>query len=123
MQKPPGPPRPNPSRPGYLEIDTYVDIRGIAPDHVTLPPRGSSHLRAGPFGIGRAESFVQNRAAIVRRINELEQDYQIRSSQLPQSIEADLAAVRSEGPNDPVAPIQSIIRELQVLNKLHQRKT
>ncbi|VVO11079.1 S-type pyocin domain-containing protein [Pseudomonas fluorescens] len=123
MQKPPGPPRPNPSRPGYLEIDTYVDIRGIAPDHVTLPPRGSSHLKAGPFGIARAESFVQNRAVIVRRINELEQDYQSRSSQLPQSIEADLAAVRSEGPSDPVAPIQSIIRELQVLNKLHQRKT
>ncbi|WP_224790773.1 S-type pyocin domain-containing protein [Pseudomonas fluorescens] len=53
----------------------------------------------------------------------MEQDYQTRSSQLSQSIEADLAAVRSEGPNDPVAPTQSIIRELQVLNKLYQRKT
>ena len=123
MRNPLGPPRPNPSRPGYLEIDTYIDIRGIAPDHAILPPRGPSHLKAGPFGYARAESFIQNRAAIVRRINELEQEYQTRSSQLSQSIEADLATVRSEGPNDPVAPLQSIIRELQVLNKLYQRKT
>ena len=123
MQKLPGPPRPNPSRPGYLEIDGYVDIRGVAPDHINIPPKGSSHLRNGPFGYGRAESFVQNRAAIVRRINELEQEYQIRSSQLFQTIEADLSAVRSKGLNEPVTPLQSIIRELQVLNTLTQRKT
>ena len=122
MQKLPGPPHPNSSRPGYLEIDDYIDIRAIAPDHIILPPKGSSHLRDGPFGINRAESFVQNRAAIVRTINELEQSYQIRSSQLSQTIEADLAAVRSEASNDQVGPLQSVVRELGGLNTLHQRK-
>ncbi|WP_338584777.1 S-type pyocin domain-containing protein [Pseudomonas sp. MAG733B] len=123
MQKLPGPPRPNSSRPGYLEIDGYIDIRDVAPDNIIIPPKGSSHLRNGPFGINRAESFVQNRATIVRTINELEQAYQVRSSQLSQTLEADLAAVRSEGPNDPVAPLPSLVRELRVLNTLHQRKT
>lgn len=119
MRKPIGPP----PRPGYLEIDTYIDIKGVAPDHINLPPRGSSHLKNGPFGIGMAESFIQNRAAIVNTINALEQDFQIRSSQLSQTIETDLAVVRSEGPNDPVTPSQSLIRELQALNTLNQRKT
>jgi hypothetical protein len=119
MRKPIGPP----PRPGYLEIDTYIDIKGVAPDHINLPPRGSSHLKNGPFGIGMAESFIQNRAAIVNTINALEQDYQVRSSQLSQTIETDLAVVRSEGPNDPVTPSQSLIRELQALNTLNQRKS
>lgn len=119
MRKPIGPP----PRPGYLEIDTYIDIKGVAPDHINLPPRGSSHLKSGPFGIGMAESFIQNRAAIVNTINALEQDYQVRSSQLSQTIETDLAVVRSEGPNDPVTPSQSLIRELQALNTLNQRKS
>jgi hypothetical protein len=119
MRKPIGPP----PRPGYLEIDTYIDIKGVAPDHINLPPRGSSHLKNGPFGIGMAESFIQNRAAIVNTINALEQDFQVRSSQLSQTIETDLAVVRSEGPNDPVTPSQSLIRELQALNTLNQRKS
>ena len=123
MRKSLGPPRQNPSRPGYLELDTYIDIRGIAPDNVVLPPRGSSHLREGPFGFRRAESAIQNRAAIVSKINELEQEYQVRSSQLSQAIEAELAAVRLEGAHDPIAPVPSVIRELQVVNTLHQRKT
>ena len=69
MPKPLGPPRQNPSRPGYLELDTHIDIIGVAPDNVVLPPRGPSHLREGPFGFRRAESFIQNRAAIVRKTN------------------------------------------------------
>ena len=123
MRKPLGPPRQNPSRPGYLELDTHIDIIGVAPDNVVLPPRGPSHLREGPFGFRRAESAIKNRAAIVSKINELEQEYQIRSSQLTQAIEADLAAVRLEGAHDPIAPVPSVIRELQVVKTLHQRKT
>ncbi|WP_256667345.1 S-type pyocin domain-containing protein [Pseudomonas sp. ANT_J28] len=53
----------------------------------------------------------------------MEQEYQTRSSQLPQTIEAELAATRYEGPTDPVPPLQSVARELGVLNKLTERKT
>jgi hypothetical protein len=59
---------------------------------------------------------------IQRTTKALEQELQIQSSQLPYSIESELAAVRSEGPTDPVPPLQSIVRELGALNTLWQRK-
>jgi len=116
MQKPP-----DQSRPGFLNIDTPVEIKGIAPDHMTPAPRTSKVLIGGPFGHGHS-AFNQNMLTIQHTTNALEHEYQARFSQLPQSIEAELASVRTEGPTDPLPPSQSIIRELGVLNTLTQRK-
>jgi hypothetical protein len=122
MQKPPKPPQENNSRPGFLEITTPVHTVGVAPDHFT-PPRGSgTRLQAGPFGAG-VSTYNQNRGTVINTTKALEQEYQTRSSQLPQTIEAELAATRHEGPTGPVPPLQSAARELGVLNKLTERKT
>lgn len=123
MQKPPEPPRPNTSKPGFLEIDEPVHTVGIAPDHIIVPPHGRNDLTGGPFGYGSGGTYNQNRETINRTTRALEQELQVRSSQLPNTIETELAAVRSEGPIDPVSPLQSIVRELGVLHTLWQRKS
>ncbi|WP_372241900.1 S-type pyocin domain-containing protein [Pseudomonas sp. C2B4] len=79
-------------------------------------------MQPGPFGAG-VSIYHQNQETVRRTIRTLEQELQVRSSQLPNSIEAELAAVRSEGPADPVVPIQSIVRERGVLHTLWQRKS
>jgi hypothetical protein len=122
MQKPPKPPQENNSRPGFLEITTPIHTVGVAPDHFTPPPRSGTRLQAGPFGAG-VSTYNQNRGTVINTTRALEQEYQTRSSELPHTIEAELAATRYEGPTDPVPPLQSVVRELGVLNKLTQRKT
>jgi hypothetical protein len=122
MQKPPKPPHENNSRPGFFEITKPVEIVGVAPDHFIPPPRTGTHLQAGPFGRG-VSTYNQNRGTVINTTKALEQEYQTRSSELPHTIEAELAATRHEGPTDPVPPLQSVVRELGVLNKLTQRKT
>jgi hypothetical protein len=52
-----------------------------------------------------------------------EQEFQVRSSQLPQTIEQELAATRLEGSTHPLPPAEAIIRELGVRNTLLARKT
>ncbi|QAY89812.1 S-type Pyocin [Pseudomonas sp. ACM7] len=122
MQKPPKPPQENNSRPGFLEITTPVHTVGVAPDHFIPPPRSETRLQAGPFGPG-VSTYNQNRGTVINTTKALEQEYQTRSSELPQTIEAELVATRHEGPTDPVPPLQSIVRELGALNKLTARKT
>jgi hypothetical protein len=122
MQKPPKPPQENNSRPGFLEITTPIHTVGVAPDHFTPPPRSGTRLQAGPFGAG-VSTYNQNRGTVINTTRALEQEYQTRSSELPHTIEAELAATRYEGPTDPVPPLHSVVRELGVLNKLTQRKT
>ncbi|MHC8363870.1 S-type pyocin domain-containing protein [Pseudomonas sp. LS2P72] len=79
-------------------------------------------MQAGPFGPG-VSTYNQNRGTVINTTKALEREYQTRSSELPQTIEAELAATRHECPTDPVPPLQSVARELGVLNKLTQRKT
>lgn len=122
MQKPPKPPQGNNSRPGFLEITTPVHTVGVAPDHFIPPPRSGTRLQAGPLGSG-VSTYYQNRGTVINTTKALKQEYQTRSSELPQTIEAELAATRHEGPTDPVPPLQSVVRELGALNKLTQRKT
>lgn len=117
MQNPPRPP----DRPGYLQIDTALEIKGVAPDHMRPGPRTSNDNRAGPFGHG-VPVYYQNLQTIRTTTQALDQDYQNRLGQLPQAIEVDLANIRSEGATHPVPPVQSIVRELGVLHTLHQRK-
>jgi hypothetical protein len=119
MQKPPN--HSSQSGPGFLNFETPLEIKGIAPDHMIPAPRTSKVLVDGPLGHGLS-AFNQNLLTLQRTTKALEQEYQARFSQLPQSIEAELASVRTEGPTDPLPPSQSIIRELGVLNTLTQRK-
>jgi hypothetical protein len=75
---------------------------------------------SGQFGIqpGHVQTFRNLKSTITT----LAEEYQIRSNQLPQTIENELAATRTEGPTNPVPPIEGIIRELAVLNRLWARK-
>lgn len=114
MQKPP--------RPGFLDIRTPVHTIGVAPDHMIPAPLTSNDNRAGPIGHGLS-AFNQNLLNIQSTTKALEQEYQALSGQLPQTIENELAATRLEGPTDPLPPVPSIIRELDIRNKLTQRKT
>ncbi|MGW8464812.1 S-type pyocin domain-containing protein [Pseudomonas sp. CLCA07] len=113
MQKPP--------KPGFLDIDTPIHTIGIAPDHMIPAPRTSDTLNVGPHGHG-IPVYYQNHNTIKATTKALEQEYQIKSIQLPQTIEIELAATRLEGSTDPLPPVQSIIRELDVRNKLTLRK-
>ncbi|MFU2327152.1 S-type pyocin domain-containing protein [Pseudomonas sp. NFX98] len=122
MQRPPTRPKDQKSRPGFLEIDTPVDIVGVAPDHFISPARAGNNLQAGPFGPG-VSTYNQNRGTVLNTTRALEQEYQIRLGQLPQTIELELSTTRLEGPTNPVPPLQSVARELGVLSKLTERKT
>ncbi|MGF6328662.1 hypothetical protein ABH909_001540 [Pseudomonas sp. BS3782 TE3695] len=75
---------------------------------------------SGQFGIqpGHVQIFRNLKSTTTT----LAEEYQIRSNQLPQTIENELAATRTEGPTNPVPPIEGIIRELGVLNRLWARK-
>lgn len=53
----------------------------------------------------------------------LEQEFGAKSTLLPQSIEAELAATRLEGPTHSLPPAAALVRELGVRNTLIQRKT
>ncbi|WP_415773281.1 S-type pyocin domain-containing protein [Pseudomonas sp. LB3P38] len=121
MQKPPTPPNQHQPRPVY-QIDTPVVTIGVAPDHMIPAPRTSNDNRAGPFGHG-VGAYNQNMTKVQKTTKALEQEYQIKASQLPESIEAELAATRLQGPTNPLPPSQSLVRELGVLNKLTQQKT
>ncbi|MCP2228714.1 hypothetical protein OKW12_004158 [Pseudomonas silensiensis] len=114
MQKPP--------RPGSLDIRTPIHTIGVAPDHMTPAPLTSNIVTTGPHGHG-IPVYYQNLNTIKATSQALEQEYQTTSSQLPQTIENELAATRLEGPTDPLPPAQSIIRELDVRNRLTARKT
>ncbi|KJZ67022.1 S-type pyocin domain-containing protein [Pseudomonas fluorescens] len=116
MQKPP-----DQSRPVYY-LDEAVDITADAPEHMITVPRTSSTMMSGAFGRS-VPTYYQNQNAVKATTKRLEQEYQAKASYLPHSIEAELAATRHEGPTDPVPPLQSVVRELGVLNKLTQRKT
>jgi hypothetical protein len=88
MQKPP--------RPGHLDIRTPIHTIGVAPDHIIPAPLTSNDNRAGPIGHG-VSTYNQNLLKVQTTSKALDQDYQTKVSQLPQSIEAELAATRSEG--------------------------
>jgi hypothetical protein len=89
---------------------------------MTPTPLTSNIVTTGPHGHG-IPVYYQNLNTIKATSQALEQEYQTKSSQLPQTIENELAATRLEGPTDPLPPAQSIIRELDVRNRLTARKT
>jgi len=120
MQKPPNRHQPNSNnKPPVWELDTPLEIKGVAPEHMNPGPRTSTNNRAGPFGHGVA-TYYQNQNMVKATAQALEQEYQARTSQIPQSIETELAAIRSP---EPLSSSQSITRELAANHQLTQKKT
>ncbi|MGE8186391.1 S-type pyocin domain-containing protein [Pseudomonas sp. NPDC086278] len=113
MQKPP--------TPGFLEILDPIHTRAYAPDHMTPVRETSTNLVPGTFSHG-TPVYYQNHNTIKSTTTALEQEYQIKSSQLPQTLEHELAITRLEGSIAPLAPVQSILRELEVRHTLTLRK-
>lgn len=56
-------------------------------------------------------------------VEALNNEYWVNIQTLPQAIEDELAAVRAEGANHPLPPVEAIQRELHVRNTLLLRKT
>ncbi len=118
---------------GRLEIgiNDAVHIRGIAPrDTFIMPPSHSPRIPhgSGMFGHGHvmqmtAHSVQMITHAMQSNIGVLESEYQTRTTQLPQTIEHELATIRQEGSNHYLPPTQAVIRELDIRNRLIARKT
>ncbi|WP_423204924.1 S-type pyocin domain-containing protein [Pseudomonas kribbensis] len=118
---------------GRLEIgiNDAVHIRGIAPrDTFIMPPSHSPRIPhdSGMFGHGHvmqmtAHSVQMITHAMQSNISVLESEYQTRTTQLPQTIEHELATIRQEGSNHYLPPTQAVIRELDIRNRLIAHKT
>ncbi|MHC8331372.1 hypothetical protein [Pseudomonas sp. LB3P25] len=114
-------------KPPTWELTEAVHITAIAPLHIPVASGTSSTLphsgMFGPHNFGPHHIVIANSHTIDATKKSLEQEYQTRTSQLPQTIEQELAATRLEGPTHPLPPADAIIRELGVRNILLSRKT
>ncbi|WP_332767817.1 S-type pyocin domain-containing protein [Pseudomonas koreensis] len=105
-------------------VDEGVHIRGVAPDNVpVLIPSGSSRIPSGSGMFGPNQNILMTAQAIQSNIQVLENEYKIRTTQLPQTIEEELATIRQAGANHYLPPTQAVIRELEVRDRLIARKT
>ncbi|WP_367255899.1 S-type pyocin domain-containing protein [Pseudomonas sp. stari2] len=98
--------------------------------HTTAPaPPGYNPLPATTFDVSssgafqRPPAFAGNVHIVKGTAQVLDQEFQVRSSQLAQTLEHELAAARLEVPTHPLPPAEAIIRELGVRNTLMARKT
>lgn len=87
---------------------------GFRNDSATIP-------HSGHYGFRPAVRIIFNTFQATTAASE--QEYAIRISQLPQTIEHELAATRLEGSTAPLPPADAIIRELGVRHTLLLRKT
>ncbi|MGE8145643.1 S-type pyocin domain-containing protein [Pseudomonas frederiksbergensis] len=114
-------------KPPTWELTEAVHTTAIAPLHIPITAGTSSVIphsgMFGPHNFGPNHIVIANSNTIDATKKSLEQDYQTRTSQLPQSIEQELAATRLEGTTHPLPPAEAIIRELGVRNTLLIRKT
>ncbi|MGY2442185.1 S-type pyocin domain-containing protein [Pseudomonas sp. SDO52101_S400] len=98
--------------------------------HTTAPaPPGYNPLPATTFDVSssgafqRPPAFAGNVHIVKGTTQVLDQEFQVRSSQLAQTLEHELAAARLEVSTHPLPPAEAIIRELGVRNTLMARKT
>ncbi|PAU56178.1 hypothetical protein BZL43_16495 [Pseudomonas sp. PICF141] len=109
-------------KPPPLVLTQAVHTTAIAPPGVHPVPATSPHYpNSGHFGFQPAVGTILNKLRSTTKTSE--QEFQVRSSQLPQTIEQELAATRLEGSTHPLPPAEAIIRELGVRNTLLARKT
>jgi hypothetical protein len=117
----------NMQKPPTWELTEAVHTTAIAPLHIPIASGTSSIIphsgMFGPHNFGPHHIVIANSHTIDATKKSLEQEYQTRISQLPQTIEQELAATRLEGPTHPLPPADAIIRELGVRNILLSRKT
>lgn len=105
-------------------VDEGVHIRGVVPDNVpVLIPSGSSRIPSGSGMFGPNQNILMTAQAIQSNIQVLENEYKIRTAQLPQTIEQELTTLQQEGANHYLPPTQAVIRELEVRDRLIARKT
>ncbi|QXI19985.1 S-type pyocin domain-containing protein [Pseudomonas hamedanensis] len=109
-------------KPPPWELTEPVHTTAIAPDHIN-PARPSigSHRYNGTFSTTRNSARYQ--PILQSHIGILEREFQTSTTQIPQTLEAQLAATRQEESTHPLPPAAAIIRELGVRNKLIQRKS
>lgn len=109
-------------KPPPFELTEAVHTTALAPPGMNPVPATSLHIpNSGHFGFEPAVGRILNTLRTTTKTSE--QEYQIRLSQLPQTIEQELAATRLEGSTHPLPPAEAIVRELGVRNRLLARKT
>lgn len=103
---------------GAQPIPDDIDLIGIGGG---FSNGSSTFLYSDHYGV---HSIVDTSFTTLRAtIQASEQEYASRISQLPQTIEHELAATRLEGSTTPLPPADAIIRELGVRHTLLLRKT
>ncbi|WP_460163381.1 hypothetical protein [Pseudomonas sp. S2_F03] len=115
----------NMQKPPTWELTEAVHTTAIAPLHMRIVPATSSVIpHSGTFGPHNPQHIViANSDKIETTKKSIEQAHQTRAHQLPQTIEHELATTRLEFSNQPLSPVDAIIRELGVRNTLLHRKT
>ncbi|WP_237884773.1 S-type pyocin domain-containing protein [Pseudomonas sp. PGPR40] len=114
-------------KPPTWELTEAVHTTAVAPLHIPITAGTSSVIphsgMFGPHNFGPHHIVIANSHTIDATKKSIEQEYQTRISQLPHTIEQELAATRLEGSTHPLPPADAIIRELGVRNTLLIRKT
>lgn len=109
-------------KPPPFVLTDAVHTTAIAPPNTPLIRGTSTNLPdSGMFGIP-TNVRVNSREFTTHKMR-ADREFQIRTEQLAQAIEQDLAATRLEGATHSLAPAEAIIRELGVRHTLILRKS
>ncbi|WP_445179733.1 S-type pyocin domain-containing protein [Pseudomonas sp. McL0111] len=109
-------------RPPQLELNEPVWTTapappGFKPTSPTIDNNRYNGRFGTPLNTSRYQQVLQNFTG------PLETEYEARAARIPQTIESDLVATRLEEPTHALPPAAAIVRELDVRNKVIQRKT
>ncbi|WP_447783671.1 S-type pyocin domain-containing protein [Pseudomonas germanica] len=108
-------------RPPFLELDE-TRIEAPAPDNYEpFKESNVGYTYSGTFG--PAGVNAQTRQLMFETQTTVEQEFNAKSVSIPQSIEVELAAIRLEGPTNPLPPAAALAREVGVRNTLIHRKS
>jgi hypothetical protein len=111
----------NMQRPPFLELDE-TRIEAPAPDNYEpFKESNVGYTYSGTFGPAGANA--QTRQLMFETQTTVEQASNEKSVSIPQSIEVELAAIRLEGPTNPLPPAAALAREVGVRNTLIHRKS
>jgi hypothetical protein len=111
----------NMQRPPFLELDE-TRIEAPAPDNYEpFKESNVGYTYSGTFGPAGANA--QTRQLMFETQTTVEQEFNAKSVSIPQSIEVELAAIRLEGPTNPLPPAAALAREVGVRNTLIHRKS